>query len=191
MKLIDIANKIDKTKLNEDFINVIDFSEEFNYDFYSGSYIEQDRLKCYWVENWICTDTLVGTKMYFLDNEPVAVSMRQARKCDEKFKWFSKDLALKVKNYLISLMKEEEKEIDFEICDLNEDIGEDSYKIYYSSQLDFNKKAMLKGEDIEIIERVNHGYLSNELKIKTHNGEIKVVNIEELDFKFHLAEESE
>lgn len=102
MKLIDIANKIDKSKKNESHINITDFDSEFNINL--DYYIEQDRLKAYYIGNWYCTDSYVGCRMYFFDDEPVAISFQQGRKFDEEFRWFSKDNALKVRDYLLSLM---------------------------------------------------------------------------------------
>ena len=98
MKIIEIANKIDKSKKNEEFVETDQFSDEFGYEF---DWVEQDRLKSYWIGNWYCTDSYVGFKMYFLNDVPVAVSSQSGRKSEEKFEWFSEELALRVRDYLI------------------------------------------------------------------------------------------
>jgi len=184
MKLIDIANKIDKSQKNESYVDIEDFSSEFDFDF--GFNLQQDRIKCYWIGNWYCTDSYAGYRMYFLDDEPVAVSTQGGRKSNEEFEWFSKELALKVKNYLVSLMSEE---LHIKLCDINDDIG-DNFKISYNSNILNPNKAIYNGESIEILEQIkdkNNWGIGTELRIKLLSGEEKIVDIKEIDFKFNLV----
>jgi len=186
MKLIDIANKIDKSERNESYVNTDQFSSEFNYEF---DWVKQDRLKAYWIGNWYCTDSYVGYRMYFLDDEPVAFSIQKGRKWSEKFNWISKELALKVREYLISIMPKREDELNIKICDINEDIG-DSYKIEFNSQILNPDNAMLYGESIKILERIKETPdwgIDKMLKIRLSNGKEEIVDIKELDFKYHLV----
>lgn len=186
MKLIEIAGKIDKSKKNEDSVDIYEIGRELDINL---DWVEQDRLKSYWVGNWYCTDSYVGYKMYFLDDIPVAFSIQEGRKCDENIKWFSKELALKVKEYLITLMIEKEEDLYIETCDINEDIGE-SYKIQFNNQILNSDMAMLNNESIKIIQRIKETPdwgIDQELKIQLANGDEKVVNISELDFKYHLT----
>jgi len=184
MKLIDISKRIDKSKNNEDYVDSETISNEFNLDLY---YVKQDKLKSYWIGNWCCTDTWVGYKMYFLDDEHVAVSSQATRKSDENIEWFSKELALKIRDYLLSLMiKEDEK---FTIGDINEDIGE-GYKINFNEQIINRDKAEFNGEQVKILEYIketpNWG-IDTKLKIELTNGEIREVEVEELDFRFNIV----
>lgn len=186
MKLIDIVNNIDKSKNNECWIDITDFSGELNYNF--DYYSEPERFKCYWIGNWCCTDTWVGYRVYFLDDEPVCFSIQKARKSDEMFRWVSQELAIKVRNYLISLMAEQEDELSLQMCDINEDIG-DSYKINFNNQVINWKTAVLNSEPVEFVERIRQSPdwgIDTAVKIQTSSGEEKVVNIKELDFKFNL-----
>jgi len=184
MKLINIANKIDKSQKNESQVDTMEFSNELNYEF---DYVNQDRLKAYWIGNWYCTDSYVGYRMYFLDDEPVAVSMQTGRKNNEEFEWFSNELALKVRDYLISLMSE--NELNIELCDINRDIG-DSYQINFNSEILHPERAIYNGEPIEILEQIkdkNNWGIGTELRIKLLSGEEKVVDIKEIDFEFNLV----
>jgi len=186
MKLIDIANKIDKSKKNESQVDTMEFSYELNYEF---DYVNQDRLKAYWIANWYCTDSYVGYRIYFLDKEPVAVSTQQGRKYSEDFEWFSNELALKVRDYLIFIMSKDENELNIKLCDINDDIG-DSYKISFNNEILNPERAIYNGKPIEILERIkdkNNWGIGTELKVKLLNGEEKVVNVRDLDFKFNLA----
>lgn len=186
MKLIDIINRIDKSERNECYIYIEDLAwNEFDLTI---DYVEQDRLKAYWVGNWYCTDTYVGYRVYFLDDEPVCISIQKGRKCDEVFRWFDKSLALKVKDYLLTLVFKEEKEDSFALCDINEDIGE-GYKIEFNSQILNSDKATIDGEPIEILERIleepNYG-IDRNLKVRLLNGEEKIVHIKDIEFKYHI-----
>lgn len=185
MKLIDITNKIDKSKENEDWVDITNFSSELGYEF---DCVGQSRLKSYWVGNWCCTDTLVGYRIYFLDDEPVCFSIQPGRKDYENFKWFSEELAAKVREYLISIMAEQKDTLSIETCDINEDIG-DSFKIDFNSNVIHWDKAMLNGEPVKFIERIRQvpdWGIDEEVRIELSNGEQKIVNIHDLDFKFNL-----
>jgi len=160
MKLIDIANRIDKSPKNESQVDTMEFSSELNYEF---DYVNQDRLKAYWIANWYCTDSYVGYRMYFLDDEPVAVSLQPGRKSNETFEWFSKEMALRVRDYLISLMSDEI---------LNPE------------------RAIYNDESIGILEEIkdaNNWGIGTKLRIKLLSGEEKVVDIKEIDFQFNLV----
>lgn len=183
MKIIDIAKRIDKSKNNEEWVDIPKIGNEFNL---SLDYVEQTRLKSYWVGNWYCTDTWVGYRMYFLDDEAVAFSIQSGRKCNEEFHWFSKELAIKTKEYLLTFLIEED--LDINICNINDEIG-DSYKIEFNSQILSCNRPTLNNEDIIIVERIrykNDYGIDQELKIRLKNGEDKVVNISELDFKYYV-----
>lgn len=187
MKLIDIANKIDKSKKNESHINITDFDSEFNINL--DCYIEQDRLKAYYIGNWYCTDSYVGWRMYFLDNEPVAISFQQGRTFDEEFEWFNKDKALKVRDYLLSLMLRGNDDLNFTTCDLSDDIGE-GFSIEFNSQILNPDKATYQGNPIKIIERIretpDYG-LDSLLKVQLLNGEEIIINVKDIKFKFNLV----
>ena len=186
MKLIDIAKRIDKSKGNESSVDTMEFSSEFNYDF---EYVNQDRLKAYWIGNWYCTDSYVGYRMYFLDDEPVAVSSQIGRKYDEIFEWFSKELALKVRDYLIFIMPNSAEEFNFKLCDINEDLG-DSYKISFNSEILNPERATYNGESIKILERIKENPdwgIDQQLKVELPDTEQKIIDIKEIDFKFNLT----
>lgn len=185
MKLIEISNKIDKSNRNESYVDVTDFTREFQYDF---DYIEQDRLKAYWIGNWYCTDSYVGYRMYFFDGEPVAISSQLGRKSDEEFEWFSEELALKVRDYLISLMIKKEVQLNFDICDPNEEIG-DGYKIQFNSQILNPEHACYNGEPVKILERIKETPdwgIDKELKVQLPSGEVTQMNINDLTFRYHV-----
>lgn len=189
MKIADVIKNIDKSEENRE--HWVDFSSlsyalGFEDGFFDSDALDA-RFKVYWLEKWRCTDAHVGTRVYFFDDEPVAITVQNGRKDDEKVFWTSKEAADKVHDFLLSLQKEEE--LDITVCDMNEDIG-DSYKIEFNSQVLDWSTARYNGSPIEVIERIkktpDYG-IDKELKIRVQDtGEELIVNIKELDFLFHL-----
>ncbi|MFE8094447.1 hypothetical protein [Bacillus toyonensis] len=183
MKLIDIANRVDKSDKNRASVNIEELARELNVDL---DWVEQDRIIAYWIGNWYCTDSYVGYIMYFFDDKPMAFSSQLGRKCDEGFHWFSLEIAEKVKEYLISLIVEENK-IDVKICDINAEV-QDNYIIEFNSQLLSSNRPMLNGEKVEIVKRIkNKDYgIDTALKVRLANGEEKQVDIQDLKFGYYL-----
>ncbi|MGV4321254.1 hypothetical protein [Bacillus mojavensis] len=184
MKLIDIVNKIDKSTQNEDEVNTESIGYELGLD--NVPYADQDRIKCYWIGNWYCTDSYVGYRAYFIDNEPVAISTQLGRKCEENFHWFNLELATKVREYLMSLTLE--KELNISICDVNEDIG-DSYNIEFNAQILNSDRVKLNNEKVEILEKIKHTPYGTDTKIriKLPDGKEKNVDVGDLRFGFHVT----
>ncbi len=61
------------------------------------------RLTYCYIQASLCTDTHVGVRAYFLDDEFVALSIQPYRKADEEFEFVSQEAADKVEQYLRSL----------------------------------------------------------------------------------------
>lgn len=186
MKFIDIANRIDKSKENKSYVDVVSIGRKLNVDLDD---VNQERITAYWIGNWYCTDSYVGYVMYFFDDEPMAYSSQLGRKCEEKIEWFSLEIAMKVREYLLTLVVKEEEEIDVEICDINEEVGE-GYNIEYNSQLLRPNRPMLANERVEIVQRIKnkkHG-IDTALKVKLPSGEEKEVDIRDLKFGFYINE---
>lgn len=186
MRLIDIAKNIDKSENNECWVELEVLQQELELPQYG--YAEQERLKAYWVDNWYCTDSWVGGRIYFFDDEPVAYSYQKGRKCSEEFAWFSQEAAEKVRSFVQGLHQDK---LRVSICNVNEDIG-DSYKLSYASQvLDWNK-ARYHGEPVLFAGVYNptgkpHFLDDDRVQIqRTGSENILVVCMEELDFLFHV-----
>lgn len=187
MKLIDVVKRIDKFDRNQDWVDTQELGEELGLDV---PWKEQDRVKSYWIGNWYCTDSYVGWKMYFFDDKPVAVSSQLGRKSNEEFEWFDLQIAKEVKEYLLTLLVKEDENLKVSVCDINEEMG-DSFKISFNSQILNKDRAMLNGEKVEIVETIkNKPYgIDDELKVRLPNGDVEHVNVNDLDFSFHLITE--
>ena len=184
MNIIDIANKIDKTEKNEEWIDLREIANKLDLDIYSAdiSY-DQDRLKCYWVSRWLCDVEYVGQRMYFFDDEPVAISSKS--KCDEYFQWFSEECARKVRDYLLSF--EREKELLISLIDINDEMRAEGIKISSINEIIDTDRVFYNDEKVEIKELIRSGSYED-LIITLSNGEDKKVNIRDLLFKYRLNE---
>ena len=78
---------------------------------------DNPRLSGCYIHSWICTDTTVGLKVYFLDGEPVCVSYQLYRKSSEKFFWVSSDAYDKTREYMLELQKYNEDEPEYDLLD--------------------------------------------------------------------------
>lgn len=128
MKTIqDYLNNLDKTdkgKFGNEYPLLETLAREFNIQFYD--YLEVEEIKTYWGPNWICTDTKVGVRFYFLNEEFVCTSFQGARKSDEQFFWASKETFNKVRNLVINkiVIQWKEQEVGCDFVDWSEDLGE-------------------------------------------------------------------
>lgn len=188
MNLREIAATIDKTKENEAYVSSYDIAEALGiHDFYGE---EQDRLKAYWIGRWYCTDTHVGFRLYFMDQEPVAFSEQIGRKYPEEFYWVSVDAFTKVRDYIISLNTPEKEYINH--IDFDKDVG-NSYKIDFTAEvMDWNT-ARYHGQPIEFLERIkdtpDYG-IDTKIRIRIpQSGEELVTDVRDLDFVFHVSHE--
>jgi len=189
MKISEIIKRVDKSKQFKEDVWIGEMAEELHLNV--SHYEDQDRLVSYWLGNWHCTDTWVGYKVYFLDDEAVAISLQTARKSDEQFEWISREIYYKVRDFVLEYQDKDEYPID--IVDLSEDIG-DSYHIHYNGQVfDYHKKiARYQGEEVLITElrKDKDGYgTDQEVKIQfKKNWSEAWVKVGELEFPYNLTE---
>lgn len=193
MKLKDIITRVDKNpkfKREVDLERLSDNMETgipYYFDWYS---IQGERFTSYFISSWYCTDTYVGTVIYFFDDEPFAISHQSGRKMSEEFEFFSKEVFDKAKTYLLSLCQKEESISVF--LDLDEEFPM-YYKIRSNAQLfDYHKDIpFYLGEKVKIIkykQKANSYYTDSEVVIQYEDGEKKTVDISDLDFPYNLTE---
>lgn len=157
MKLIEAIKNVDRSEENCSYANTEDFGRLLGLDV---SYNEkfEGRVKKYWIQRWLCTDTWVGLAAYYMDGEAVAVSTQLARKSDEEIKFLSKESAIKVRDFLYQLMEEKEEHVPPFISseELEEDLGT-GYTVEYASQL-LDQEAMWKDQKVKIVKRYGLRY---------------------------------
>lgn len=184
MKLIDVANKIDKSSENEVEVNINSLEDELGVDV---SWLEPERVKSFWLGKWICSDTEVGHRLYFFDDKPVAISIQNYRRDEEHFFWFEEEDALKVREYLLSAGKEE-KPFGVKVKSIYDNYG-DGFRLRFSANIpEDNRGVSYNKQKVEIDEEFyKDRYSTNDIVvIKMLDDSSKEVNISELVFEFHL-----
>jgi hypothetical protein len=118
------------------------------YHLQEDPWLKLERMSSYFLVKWICTDTWVGTRVYYLDDKPVCVSTQTARKSDEKFNWVSQEAFDKVVEYVESLRDKSEYEVDT-ISNMDE-VFKGYYTVDYGSELLVNE-GYYKGKKVKVI----------------------------------------
>jgi len=197
MKIKDIIKYIDKSDEYKDDIDVSEFGF-VHFEIYGIKWQEESKLTSYYFEDWHCTDSRVGAKIYFLKDKAVAIGYQSGRKSSEKIEWFSKELYNKVKTYLESLPKEPGIELEIALFDEKEKL-DNHYQILYHSQLfpHHYDKCWLgnekSSEKVEIIElhkgnkfNKNGIYEPSLVKIRTYKNKEFWIGLPKLHFKYNL-----
>lgn len=187
MKIKELIQRVRKTEKNEDYVNIDGLAFEFGI-MDAGSPQHTPRIKCYWVANHICTDTWVGHRVYFLDDVPVCTSSQSCRKGDETFFWLSREHAREVREYIVSLMVEEEDPLDnINIADTELEMGE-GYFIEYTGQMLVND-VLFKGELVKVVEDIhyiNGKYNFHNIKIETKEGVSLTVDVRDVLIPWYI-----
>jgi len=178
-----ILKTIDTSKMERTYGDFHDMCEsEFQiYEYLQQS--EEPRLTHCYYYTWMCTDTYVGIRVWYFDNEPVCISYKPYRKYDELFYWISQDLFKTVFNYAMHL-KEKETPPDFSsIEDMDENILRFAEGIDHKQFESYNKK-------IDIHQRIKDSGAENMLTMRTAKSvrdmeAFAIHNVKDLD-KFKL-----
>lgn len=177
MKIKDIIQNI-----NKEAFDVPAWEELAQlFEIYNLYWSEDKRLCNYVVKSWNCTDTWVGWYAYFLDDEFICFSTQNARKSSPSFKFISVDAKVKLKNYLQSLVEDNDRNIEY--INIDDEI-ESTYKLDYSNQLisRFHKEAVYGNEKVIVIKVDRSG---KDVMIKFENSITKIVNITDLSFHYN------
>lgn len=191
MKIRDIVKVVNKSKQFEQMVHISDIAEEMNINV--NNYDDQRRLISYYFGDWYCTDSHVGYRVYFFDDEPVAISSQIGRKQNVDIEWLSKDAYMKVREYVLTFEEVQEQHIN--LCDMDQDLG-DTYKISYHSQLyDYHKSIpLLNGINVKITEydpgkkfNDKKQYEPGLVKIQFDDGRTEWIELEKLDFPYNVT----
>jgi len=154
MKIKDLIESVNKIKQFEDKIFIGDFAEKAFDLQYIQNWDDQTRLISYYLGNWHCTDSMVGYKVYFFDDKPVAISSQLSRKMYEEIEWISKECYKTVKDYIMSFAEEFEDAPT--IVDLQQEFGK-TYKVdFYCQMYEHHKNNAIYGsETVKILKHKN------------------------------------
>lgn len=196
MKLIDLLPTVEKTEYNSKNINIeavvnalgITF-DIYNYEHRRFIY---DHIKAYWLMPRLCTDTVVGAAVYFLDDELIGYSSKVARKADEDFFFISVESADKVLKFFLSLINNTFRiATDVQLSEEMEDIG---FNVYSAKSICSQKVFYVPtSEYVEVMNvfRYDYNHDFDQLEVKFVNGECKIISCEEILVPYCLRDEDE
>lgn len=95
------------------------------------------------LHEWICTDTMVGVYMYFWKGEFLAATSQDGRKCPVTVTFASREIALRFKEYMDSLLVKEEIEIPV-FSDYEDEMGE-GFRVYGEWQVKPTQDVLFDG----------------------------------------------
>lgn len=175
----------------EEHLNINMYLYEWNYE------LDNTRLVSYWLRVHYCTDAWVGVRVYYFDDEPVAISHKPYRKADEELEWISAEAYNKVKEYAMESTTPNPDRVCM-INNLDECIDSFGYRIDYCSQIlpYHEKNAFINGEKVEIIgyeERTNtiQDLISDRANVKFSDGRIEFVSMKDIYFPFNITKQDE
>lgn len=113
LTLREALAKLDTRVVKSEDPNLWEFASAFNMNFCGLAWDHEfdNRMRAYPIRVWMCTDTMVGIYVYFLDGELVAVSCQSARRSAKIYRFVSEEAWLKVHNLLRSLDRDSADEI--------------------------------------------------------------------------------
>jgi hypothetical protein len=133
MKLHDLIHRVDRCERNTDSADIDDFCRELNLNEYPGWNEAFDKaVKGHWLIKWLCTDTWVGYMVYYLNDEPIAVSSQTARKNPTTYEFVSLEAATKLRKFILECLGE--SEFSPTIMDPDEET-DPYYTVSYSGQI--------------------------------------------------------
>jgi hypothetical protein len=184
MKVKEILEKVQRPA-PDDFSDITPILEELEIH---GEWLQTPRIVYRFISSWLCTDTIVGMRVWWLDDDIIAISSQTARKNSHEFYWISKEKRQTTLTFLQTLLAET-KEPGFSLLDPEEELG-DGFDVYFTSQLLRDRaKAYLKGEEVEVLFDQKPVLTQTIVEVKHKaTGRLKV-KAEELTFPWSLGDE--
>lgn len=111
-------SRLDRTAANQGYPDIDHYCTALSMHPVGWNIEFDKRCTSYWLECWLCTDTMVGTAIVFVDNEPVALYVQTARRNTPHIRFIGEAGADKMRQLLIDVMPKG----NYEVCDLQSQI---------------------------------------------------------------------
>lgn len=196
MKLSEVIQRLVRNRANEAHPDIELFSQTLNvYGTTGWSKTFNNRMKGWYIDSWLCTDTTVGTAVYFFDDEPVAVGTQTARKSPEVLYFLSQEAADRVRDFLLEIIQAESVNHVPYIDPETEDVTEFTF-YYYGDQCGYRgRKGVWRGNPVTVC-RTFRGYnfkrspgnaRCDEIEIQLPDGNKIIVCCEEVLFRINIT----
>lgn len=190
MKMRDLINSVDRSEKNSTSADIDDFCRELNLNEYPGWNKQFDEaVKGYWLIKWLCTDTWVGYCVYYMNDEPIAISVQTARKNPTAYEFISIEAATKVRKFILDCLGE--SEFTPTLVDLDEET-DPYYTVSYSGQL-LVDKGLYHGREVTVVRKC-YRWDDPELKMEEMmvqyepNGEPFKIDVCDFNIPLHVNE---
>lgn len=183
MNILEAIQKVDRSDKNSTNAKIEEFCQELSINEYSWWSDEFDQnVKGYYLVKWHCTDTWVGTVVWFFKDKPVAISHQNGRKSETRYSFIDKECADELRNYILSIIPKEEPH--YNILDINSTI-DDIYNVTFFSQL-LVDKGFYKGRSCTCIAFDKTDYICTKIKVEFDDGTTKIIPVNEFDIPIHV-----
>ena len=184
MTLQEIIDNIDKSN-KDSYVNLEEIAREFNIHEYVDG--DDSRISSYYYAKWLCTDSWVGGRVYFLDDKPICVSWQSGRKSYEDFEWISQEAFNITHQYILTLIS---PNIPIPaIADLTQELGVGFHVEYGSQLLHGNVIYKSTGTIVKVTKKFNDMSdvkMWNYIEVQFPDGEIKEVSMSDILAPFDL-----
>lgn len=196
MKLSEAIKRLVRTYENEANPDIELFAQELNvYGAPSWSETFNNRVKGWYLNSWLCTDTEVGTAVYFFDDKPVAVGVQTARKNRESLYFLDKTVADLLREFLFEIIQQEDEYMVAQYIDPeSEDIPEFHSYGFGEQCGPRGRKGVWRGQPI-VVSRIFWGYnfkrrpgcpRCDEIEIELPDGNKVIVDCQEVLFRINV-----
>lgn len=187
MKLIDAIRRVNRDPEQSFDPDIRELCEELHLqDNWGWNEDFNKRVRGYPLIKWICTDTWVGTTVYYLDDEPICVSTQTARKNDTYYYFVSKEAADKLRALILSLPHSSEED-KITLIDEDEEVGED-YTLSFTGQL-LTDKGFVDGKPCKVVNKFRENFISQKVEVEFEDGTRKVLNIGDFHIPLNVVPE--
>ena len=150
MLLKDIFENALKNSENSHFPDIEEFASALGMDSVEWTTLFESRVKGYWVAPSYCTDEYVGMAVYFIDDKPLAVSMKTGRTSPTTYEFYSHEAAKSCINYILELQGKQEYK--YQIANLDEDHKDNVYHVRFGANL-LDETGYYKGKKVKVIQK--------------------------------------
>jgi hypothetical protein len=134
MILSELISNIDKSEKNSNSPDIEHYSNELGV-INNSWFDEPDKIKVFWLWKRYDTGSYVGIEAIYLEDEFIGLNTTTGRKNGKgELEFVSKEAPIKLREYIVSLMNDDDDEDNISIIDMTEEMGE-GIPLSYSSQL--------------------------------------------------------
>lgn len=180
----EIFERVVKTKDNQDEDDIEGLTEALGIQYHFNRWGDDFApLKVYWVAPFRCSSEWVGQRAYFLNDEPIAISVQMARRSEEQFYFVSEEAANKMRMFLYERMAHD-NERPVELISFDHDVP-DTFSVSFASAF-IDRKGTYQGRPVEVLHKPNE-FAATVCDVRFEDGSVETVKAEDVKLPLRLA----